>query len=437
MSGGYADDDGVTLWEYSATFRKLVYVAVALFCVIGYGFRVSYTVQKQQAHLDYIRQQQQAAQQAHQAQQNTANQANTPQQRPASMINSRMLDSFPSASQRVGERLNPDNLVPASGFDMYFFNTQDPYTVVHKENVANIALKFSSMNFHNIPTDFFGAYWVGTVFVPVEGEYFIKASASHASIRAIIDGRVIGKDEQHGTIGNRVYLQKGVYTLEIEYKNATPNTNMHVFFGQHSQIYKKEALANIIAGMGIDSSTPLQVVAIPSAKNPKKTIAVHSSIAEPYVLMLFASAGTLWQVHGIPPKAIIYNADNQVQSVGTPYLIRSNFYLSGNDLSDEVYCACTEGGFYCPDYKDLGETVAMFKEWTGLNLAGGKSDSDADVIFLPDVVVTKNMVDRQRQNHANQQQSCATTKTIAPVMPTTPSPANMSMDNITPIYVEH
>lgn len=79
MSGGYADDDGVTLWEYSATFRKLVYVAVALFCVIGYGFRVSYTVQKQQAHLDYIRQQQQAAQQAHQAQQNTANQANTPQ----------------------------------------------------------------------------------------------------------------------------------------------------------------------------------------------------------------------------------------------------------------------------------------------------------------------------------------------------------------------
>ncbi|STZ07651.1 Uncharacterised protein [Moraxella caprae] len=64
MSGGYVDDDGVTLWEHSATFRKLVYVAIALFCVIGYGFRVSYTVQKQQAHLDYIRQQQQAAQQA-------------------------------------------------------------------------------------------------------------------------------------------------------------------------------------------------------------------------------------------------------------------------------------------------------------------------------------------------------------------------------------
>ncbi|STZ07649.1 Uncharacterised protein [Moraxella caprae] len=156
--------------------------------------------------------------------------------------------------------------------------------------------------------------------------------------------------------------------------------------------------------------------------------------------MLFATAGTLWQVHGMPPKAIIYDTANQVQSVGTPHLIRSDFYLNKNDLSEEVYCACTEGGFYCPNHKDLGETIATLKEWTGLNLAGGKSDSEADVIFLPDVVVTKNMVDRQRQNYANQQHSCATTKNIAPAIPTKPTAPNltdMNMDNITPIYVEH
>lgn len=405
--GGYANDEGVTLWEHASAFRKLIYLALLLSLVVGCGFVMSFKVQKQQQQLNYVKQRMQAAQTAYQNQaaQNTASNSYLPV--PSSAIQGPMLNHFALVTDGLGKHLNPTQTVPASGFDVYYFNTQDPYRAVHKDNVQNIALTINDNELYDIPTQFMGVYWVGTVYAPTNGMYDIAVSSSNSSVRALLDGRVIEEDTTHGALGAYVYLNQGYYKFELEFKNNYHSVDTYAYFKKHSQVYKKEALVNALSGLGIDNTTPLYVVSVGRAKNNDKTIAVHSAINEPYVLMLSAPMGTLWQVYGQPPRAIIHNQRNQVQSLGSPYLLESAIHLDKDILSEQVYCSCSDNYvFYCSDYKDLKQTMAQINQWTGLNLVGGKSDFSADVIFLPDLAVNQSLIDKRHQDFLKQQNQC-------------------------------
>lgn len=408
MSNEYlGDDESVTLWQHARPFRRLVFVAVALLLVIAYGFRYAHVLQKQQAHIDAVARQLRATQAQNAATTNPNNVIASAGQL-SFAPSGKMLNQFPLATNTMGERLNPNKRVPVSGFDAYYFNTQEPTHVVHQENVINIHLEADYDSFHKIPSQFLGGYWIGMIQVPADGDYVLSVNSSWSFARALIDGRVIGEDATHGSFGRTVYLNKGNYVLELEYKNNWHSADMYFSFQKDNPIYKKEILANTIAQLGIDGGTKLYAVAIQKSQNPDKIIDIYSDIKEPYVLLLSGGQrGMLWQIYGTPPKAIIYGyGDGQIRSVGSPYLVETDAIFGKNFLSEEVYCYCNQGHFGCSDYESIEETVATLRDITGLTLVGGKTEFALSTVYLPDVMITPTMIANQTQSYLSQKKSC-------------------------------
>lgn len=90
-----------------------------------------------------------------------------------------------------GAHFNPENSVPDNGFRAFYFDSSDPDQLVHTEHVEKIYIDYSWSKFHDISSQSFGAYWVGSISTDEEAVFEVIADKGHNEFRVIIDGSIV------------------------------------------------------------------------------------------------------------------------------------------------------------------------------------------------------------------------------------------------------
>ena len=382
-----------SLWEHSSAFRKLVYATALLLACILIGFwlakrtNAQSTTQPSQIH-SYAP-----------TGVNTGSStvgfdtSNSPPITTAPPPQS-SLSTLPVAQNRWGEVLNPSGYVPNSGFDAYYINTNNPRVLIHKENVRNVTINYVYKEFHDIPSQDFGAYWVGKLVVPSAGMYELKTSVSWADVRIMIDKKVVLDKQNHSSEQN-IFLEAGEYTLEVEYSNNWHTTDFTAALRPIVTTYTANNIRQMLAQLKLPSDTRLYAAAISESGSKDNTLNIQMNTqGEPFVLYLESNDAVEWNVYGPTPKAIIHTGKaSAVSAQGSPPVFRLDQGLLGyrffqNNHASE--CSCTGGHFYCGDYVSPDvkqEQLAHIKQVTGLELAGGSGAYSSTGLIVPTVYI--------------------------------------------------
>lgn len=400
------DDDYVSLWSHSPLFRRLVYAAILLFVAVVYGFYVFHqAMMVSKAHHQRI---QAVINNANNTNNSGKNNTISPTPTAAAINLQDSLANYPLADDWIASKLNPNRIVPATGFDAYYFNSEDPtYTVIHKENRRDIHIDYSYDEFHQIPSQNFGGYWIGKFTAPQDGSYELTGDASWSESRVLLNGRVIGKGN-NGFPSTTLYLRRGEYTLEFEYVNNWHTTNMYAKLQIPVKSYERGGeLSSAIANLNLPADTRLYLAAVSGSEAPDKTIKVVSNAPDPYVLMLSSFNRVNWEVYGMPPRAIIYNTGGTVASVGSPPAFRSDVYTDEDLFNSRPQCSCHRGIFNCGTTPDINEVIANVRSWTGLTLVGGTGGGFANTLNLPNTYLDSHFIQTYQNEYSRQRQECA------------------------------
>ena len=408
-----------SLWQHSKPYRVLVYVTAVLALLVVYGF-IKHALLTRQSLPNNISNMTQAhvlQTATNSTPQSTAVPAyavvNAPNPSPSAT-----LDNLPNAQNTWSSTLNPNGIVPARGFDVYYINTTDPKTVVYKDNVQKIAINYAYNQFHNIPSEKFGAYWVGKLVVPNDALYQVEASLSWSSARILIDGKVIAEGT-NSLKQTSFYLPKGEHTLEVEYTNAWHTTSFAAHVLPAITTYSSAGLKQALGQLNLPSATKLYVGAVYESQSIDNSINVSvARSSDPFVLYLSSYAAVDWQVYGATPLAIIYNGStgSRVSAVGNPPVFRTDeaiYYDVFNMDSTKESCYCTAGRFHCSNEQHyLPQAMDGVKKATGLDLSGGTGIYGTSTMTVPNIYITKDVLNEQANMLAQiqqQRQACVTT----------------------------
>lgn len=419
------DYEYVSLWSHSRPFRWLVYLAVLLLVAVVYGFYAFHqTMITSNTHPQGS--QATASNQAPTQNPTMPTHQITPTQNQTALTNNQTvpttkapppsahalplqdsLENYPLATDWIASKLNPHRTAPTTGFDAYYFNSEDPnYTIIHKENRNDIHIDYAYDEFHQIPSQNFGGYWVGKIIVPQDGSYELLGDTSWSETRVLLNGRVIGEGKNRFPSAN-IYLKKGEYTLEVEHLNNWHTTEMYAKFKIAVQSYNKDSeLRGVIAGLNLPTNTELYLVAVSDSDAPNKTINVTSNAPDPYVLMLSSSSTVSWQIYGTPPRAIIYNTNGTVASVGLPPTLKSDILIDEGLFNPKPQCSCHRGMFHCDTTSDINEVITHLRGWTGLTLVGGTGSYRATTLNLPNTYLNANFIQTYDNEYNRQRQEC-------------------------------
>lgn len=400
----YDDDNSVSLWSHATAFRWLVCVAGLLLVMIIYGFyeyhRAVMTAMAHGQRLHSVMNQANST--------NNSNNQVTPVAPTVAVNLKDSLENYPLATNWFASKLNPNRTAPASGFDAYYFNTQDPnYTIILKENRRDILVDYAYDDFHGIPSQNFGGYWIGRISAPYDGTYELEGSG-HGRARVLINGRIVAESKGTTFPDQSIYLKKGEYVLEIEYENTWFTTNVNARFGVPVKTYDVETgeLSAALSTIGLPHNTPLYAVSLYDSSHDN-TININSAIPDPYVLMVSSYELINWNVYGTTPRAIIYMGAGQVAAVGSPPIFKANYSLDSRLFNATAKCSCGNGMFHCDNYTDWSTLIPKVRNWTGLTLVGGSSDDKGGSVSLPDIHITPAFTEYYQNDYTRRAQQCA------------------------------
>lgn len=401
----YDDDSSVwSLWSHATAFRWLVCVSGLLLVMIIYGFyeyhRAMMTAMAHSQRIHSVMNQANST--------NNSNNQVTPVAPTVAVNLKDSLENYPLATNWFASKLNPNRTAPASGFDAYYFNTQDPnYTIILKENRNDILVDYAYDHFHGIPSQNFGGYWIGRISAPYDGTYELEGSG-HGRARVLINGRIVAESKGTTFPDQSIYLKKGEYVLEIEYENTWFTTNVNARFGVPVKTYDVESgeLSAALSTIGLPHNTPLYAVSLYDSSH-NNTININSTIPDPYVLMVSSSELINWNVYGTIPRAIIYMGAGQVAAVGSPPIFKANYSLDSRLFNATAKCSCINGMFNCDNYTDWSTLVPKIRNWTGLTLTGGSSNDKGGSVSLPDIYITPTFTDYYQNDYNRRAQQCA------------------------------
>lgn len=137
------------------------------------------------------------------------------------------LGSYPLAEHSWGDTFNPQKSTPSQGYFVWYINTNQPKQVIGRETVSSIAINYPFDQFLKIPSEDFGAYWVGQLHVPQRGAYRISADISWAKMRVMLNRHIIAESE-NSSENQMVWLEPGDYLLEVEYINNWHTTSFQL-----------------------------------------------------------------------------------------------------------------------------------------------------------------------------------------------------------------
>lgn len=307
------------------------------------------------------------------------------------------LNDFPQAQRTWGEVLNPQHLVPETGFYAFYINAQEPNKVVFQEHVDAIAINYAYQDFHQIPSEQFGAYWVGKITIPQSGLYRVYLDQSWAQSRVMLNKRVIisehSSDKANSQTENTLFLTAGDYTLEVEHLNHWHTTSFQLSLAPLMMEYAPEALADLLVKQKIPEKTVIYAVGIyESAHQDNRVFLTIADNAPPYVLLLSSYRAVRWHIAGKQPEMVIYNrasAGSKVENFPPEKVFAWRGFID-DDLGENTraHCNCAGGQFYCEDTSSLRTFAENVLQWTKLPLAGISGEYYAENIKVPNRRIT-------------------------------------------------
>lgn len=142
--------------------------------------------------------------------------------------NEKSYEHFPKATTTWGNYLNPNNKIPETGYQTYYLNMDNPQQVLGTEVQKDIYVKYAWDEFLGIPSEKFGAYWVGYLLVDEPANYQFNISQSWSKSRIILNGHILNDENKKHNQDFQVFLPKGKYKLEVEFMNGWHTTEFGV-----------------------------------------------------------------------------------------------------------------------------------------------------------------------------------------------------------------
>ena len=322
------------------------------------------------------------------------------------------LDQYPKAESTWGDTLNPGGTVPAQGYAAYYINQNNPRQTIAQENVTSIAMNYAWDKFHGIPSEQFGAYWVGRLHVPQKALYYISGDLSWAKMRVLLDKHIIIEGEGNTSLE----LDAGDYLLEVEYLNNWHTVGFHFAITPAVTELDEEALPAIIAAQKLPADTVTYAVGVYESASRDNHILLQAPAGDtPYILLLGSYNAVQWDISGRAPALVIYNGawhGSSVRSDGgnTPLLAwKGNI---DHDLGEQKPrgCSCHGGHFHCEGSGNtLGEFAERVRTMTGFPLAGYSGKYSTDALNIPEIVINAENLAASAQVQADidaQRRSC-------------------------------
>lgn len=305
-----------------------------------------------------------------------------------------------------GKKLNPNGVIPSSGFRAFYFDRRLPDQVIFEENVDDIAIKYAWAEFHGIDSKNFGGYWIGKLNFPTPARKQISISQSWAKSRILVDGEIIFTGDSNRVVHD---FSAGEHIIEVEYINNWHTTEYKVTIEDEIVPYTISEVKNYFRSKD-DNSEKLYYVSLYESKS--KDTSVRVSIPEtedPIILWLSSYEAIDWYINTSSKISDVIIGSNRpgsrVRGAGVDRVIHLNDW---DGITHETsQCSCTSGYFHCEQKEDINDLATKLQSITLRKLSGYALAYSADnVAMQPLDGNTKSRVERTKQQQLDAERQC-------------------------------
>ncbi|MDD2828119.1 MAG: hypothetical protein PHW18_00940 [Sulfuricurvum sp.] len=324
-------------------------------------------------------------------------------------------------SQKIetwGKHLNPLGTMPRNRFKAFYINTKEPNKVIATEEVPKVSINYPWDQFHGIKSEDFGGYWVGDYYYPEETTMEISLEQSWAKSRVIIDGRVV---YEGGNSTSFPYtFKKGSNKIEVEYVNNWHTTGFMLTIKPKEKKYNRDDLQFALKSKVSANAKILYAGVYESSQKDQNIILKLAAHKEPVILVLSSYSGVNWIVENpnkVKIEAIVYSAYNPGTEISgnlpsTVPLLAFDGQLGSYSMSEQ--CDCHGAMFHCEGSNGL-DIIRNIEVVIGKTMFGYSGKYSTDAILLPQTVVTKEHLEKLRDDRLKiEQQRAACRKETNP-----------------------
>lgn len=321
--------------------------------------------------------------------------------------NATNLAAYPRANSTWGQVLNSTGKVPQNSFKAFYINTNHPENVIATETVDKVRMNYIHDKFHAIPSEDFGAYWLGSIFLTKQQTKKISISQSWAKTRLIIDGHIVYDGGSNKEL--LLTLNPGHHTIEVEYINNWHTTEFSLTFLDQEEKLSNNEIKNILRQNINDEYDALYAGVYESSNKDLSLVLNISKNNKPIVLFLSSYSSIDWYISNpfnVDIKAIIYSSHSPGTSLSgeisrhtlqLPSIKRIGSYTASKN------CQCTPGGFHCSG-QDLSVTKTAIEQISAFPLYGYSGKYSAASLNTSELIINesylKKLEEKVAANHS-------------------------------------
>jgi hypothetical protein len=316
---------------------------------------------------------------------------------PPTVVNATGAAPLRKANTTWGAALNPSGQASVGVFKVFYINTNNPRTAVASDYVTDIAISYDYDQLHKIPSEDFGAYWVGKLRFEKAQDKTVNVSHGVGKSRVIVDGRVIHEGSQAASVP--YHFDAGDHVLEVEYVNNWHTTQFKLSVADQLLRLNTAQVRGELRRAGAEGAQ-VHYIGVYSSKRPDLSIVVSAAqLRGDAVLVLDSHAPVKWIVedvrHARIKAAVASSFEPGSEVVGLPNVTRILAHAGrvGSYESPQARCRCVASHYFCEDAGDLVKTQTEVAELTGGVLASVTGAYEGETFSLPGTPVTADFIE--------------------------------------------
>jgi len=291
-----------------------------------------------------------------------------------------------------GAVLNPGGQAPLNAFQAFYINTENPRQVVASEVVPRISINYPYDEFHGIPSQDFGAYWVGRLRFARDETRNIEWNLSWSKARLVIDGKLVHEGSD-SNLRKPFLFTRGEHLVEVEYINNWHTTSFRVNFSDQTAPLTRPQLLDRLSSLGL-KNPDVHYVGVYESSAQDLSIQLHvARSSEPVILVLSTYDPVNWVVHEEKAgtvRAVIYGGSNlgsEVTGVDTRKVLVLPYARVGS-YELKPRCTCTGTDYYCENSGSVLNTTSAVEELTGWKVVSFTAAYSAKEASIPGTLLT-------------------------------------------------
>jgi hypothetical protein len=305
------------------------------------------------------------------------------------------VDLYPivATSSEWGQHLNPEALAPNNLFKVFYINIKTPDKVVATDFSKSASVNYIYNQLHGIPSEDFGAYWVGNFEFKAETKRAITVAQSHAETKIYIDGEnVFGQSNKKGFLYT---FTKGLHTIEVEHINHWHTTDLMVNILPPVPLSTSTEAMVAIEDVVRQGAVKYWFASVYESNRMDHQIEIDLQQSDTPVILFLSSYGPVnWVINDTDEtqlKTILYSSYKQGSQITIDSAIPT-LKLKWDHLSYATTLVpdCREAGnrMHCEGEKDFPRLTKQIDRLTlGKKLDGFTGIYDDDVISVPKVIL--------------------------------------------------